>query len=176
MPGGNRFRGSRGGVRAPQRQIGNFAVCSIFDGVAPVAGTVKALGTVGIQTTESAATIVRTRGNMSWLFRTEAAADSIICGALGFIMVSPDAFTAGVGSVPGPLTDSTADWFVWVPFGRFLFGGIGPAELFDRKDFDSRGMRKTKSGDVVAIVIELESDVAGGTFDAAVTVRDQVKL
>ncbi len=177
MPGGRRFRGSRGGaIRPPQRQIFNFGDCSTYDGVAPIVGTVKALGTFGATVTDGALTLVRTRGEITVLQRTEAAADQTWCGAMGMIVVSDDAFAAGVGSVPGPLTDVFDDWVVWVPFGGMSFGGIGPGELFFRKDFDSRGMRKMKFGEVLINVIEIESLVAGGTVDAAVTYRQQYKL
>ncbi len=176
MPGGNRFRGGRGAVRAPQRQIGNSAFCSVFDGVVPVLGTVKALGSLGASLVEAAATVVRHRGTLTVLQRLEAAGDQIICGAMGMIVVSADAFAAGVASMPGPLTDGGNDWFVWVPFGGFSFGGIGPGELLVRKEFDSRGMRKMKFGEVIAVVLEIEADLAGGALDAAVTWRFQTKL
>ena len=169
-----RFRGRRNFVRGSSKTVSSFATCSIFNGVVPVAGTVKALGSVGLITLQ-ALTIIRSRGTIAGIVRTEAGADQIICGALGFILVSSDAFTIGVTAVPGPLTDSENDWFVWVPFGYGTFTGVDTTNLFFDKAFDSRGMRKSKPGDVVAPVLELEADVAGGSFDLAVTWRNQTK-
>ncbi len=167
-----------GAVRPPQRQISNLAITGLFDGVVPVAGVVKALGTFGIATAEGALTIVRTRGQLMAFARTEAASDQIIRGALGIILVSSDAFAVGVTAIPGPLSDSLDDWYVWVPFNLMTANGaaLGDEALVARENFDSRGMRKSKFGEVSAVVLELESDVAGASVDVSYAFREQTKL
>ena len=97
---------------------------------------------------------------------------------MGIILVSTDAFAAGIGSLPGPLSDSGNDWYVWTPFA-LAFDDV-EAE-FDSKwvdvvDFDSRGMRKSKFGQVSAVILEVESDRAGHSIDSCVSFREQFKL
>ena len=167
-----------GGVKPPQRQIASAAITGEVNGIVPVAGLVKIAGTVGLQTIVAAGTIVRTRGELMGHQRIEAGADQIVGGAFGIIMVSGDAFAAGTASMPGPLSDSGDDWYVWVPFNFTSFVGTAPGEepsVF-RTAFDSRGMRKTKGGEVAAPIIEIESVVGGGVIDFSYTFRDQVKL
>ena len=172
------FGGGARGVKPPQRQISNQAITGDIDGIIPVAGIVKAGGSVGLGTAEGALTIVRTRGQLMAMQRVEAGADQIIRGALGIILVSQDAFDVGITALPGPISDSLSDWYVWAPFTLMSFVGVelGDQALMVRVDFDSRGMRKAKFGEVSAVVVELESDVAGGSVDIGYVFREQVKL
>ena len=170
---------SRGNIRAPQRQIANFAITAELDGlVTSSAATVKGAFTVGLALTEAAATLVRTRGMLAVRVAAAAAGNSITRGALGMIVVSQDAFDIGLTALPGPLSDSQNDWFLWVPFT--LMHDDQLAE-FDSKfvasvPFDSRGMRKLKFGDVLAAVLEVDSDLSGSALDAALVLRTQTKL
>ena len=177
---GRGFTRSRGGIKPPQRQINNQAVCGEFDGiVVTLAPTVvKALGSFGIATAVGAATIVRTRGYFNCAI-VAATASSLICGAFGIITVSADAFAAGVGSMPGPITDSGDDWYVWEPIVLQNLA-TDPHEVDGRTSqlthFDSRGMRKLKFGEVSAVVVELSATAAGQTVDLGYSFREQSKL
>jgi len=169
---------SRGGIRPPQRQIGNFAATGEIDGLTSVIGVAKAVYSVGIATLLDALTIVRTRGELSVRIAAAAAGNTIMRGAMGIILVSSDAFGIGVTAVPGPLSDSGADWYVWVPF-TLAFDDVianNDSVYVAHVPFDSRGMRKSKGGDVSAIVLEVEADLAGNSIDSSFILREQFKL
>ena len=177
MARGRSFGGARG-VKPPQRQISNMSNQGEVDGLTTVIGIVKALGTFGLSTAVGAATIVRTRGSLLVRVAAAAAGDTTLRGAMGIIQVSADAFAAGVASVPGPLSDSLDDWYVWVPF-TLAFDDITTefdSAYFDRVAFDSRGMRKTKFGEVSAVVFEVDCDRAGSSIDISYVYREQIKL
>ena len=171
-----RFRGGGLARRAPQRQISNVAITGNVDGAIPIAGQFKALGTIGINTIDPG-TIVRTRGRVLATMASVSGAATILSVTYGVILVSSDAFAAGVASIPGPLSDSGNDWYVWGAL-TFRFGGtVGDQAIgqTDRVDFDSRGMRKSKPGDTSVFVVEIESNVAGGSVDVAYALREQFK-
>ena len=172
------FSSGRSGIKPPQRQINNFAQTGEMDGITTATAGVKALGTGGISTLQSS-TVVRTRGIFcSKVVSGVPAGNSIIRGAFGIIIVSADAFTVGITAIPGPLSDSDNDWYVWAPFCHLLQSGDdeGLAILANvTMPFDSRGMRKVKVGDVSAVVIEYASDTNGTIFDVTYAFREQAK-
>ncbi len=172
-----RFHGGGRIGRAPQRQIANATIFGASDGIVPVAGTVKALGDVGLATTGGPGTIVRTRGSVLARMATVSGTATIMSVTWGIILVSTDAATAGVASVPGPETDDGNDWYAWGVM-QLAFGGTAGENFIgqiDRQNFDSRGMRKSKVGDISVMVIEVNSDVAGGTLDFGYSFREQFK-
>ncbi len=176
MARGSLVRG-RGGVRPPQRQIANFAFAGDFDGLVIAGGgaNTKFSGSFGGAVTESAMTLVRTRGEFSFVVVGLGAA-GLTSGVFGMIIVSADAFAAGVVSMPGPITDSQNDWFVYEPFTlHTTTAGFTSNPGFVRQRFDSRGMRKLKLGDTIAPVVEFEADVAS-TVDGIYMFRQQFKL
>ena len=172
---------TRGGVKPPQRQIGNFATCGevVLTFGANLRAT--ALGTVSLLTIVAAATLVRSRGMISASVNASGSNNNTIVGVLGIIVVSVEAFTAGLASVPTPITDSGRPWVVWQPFGLYADGaalgeaatGAATTELFD-----SRGMRKLKANDVLAVVFEAcQRDATTGTIlHGTYAWRDQLKL
>ncbi len=121
-------------------------------------------------------TIVRTRA----LFQVESdqtAASETTRGAVGMAVVSEQATTAGIASVPGPHSDADASaWFVWEPFiNSFLFvSGVGFDEPAGSSfQIDSKAMRKVGPNEDVALVFEVE-----GTPGAVMTMQGRflVKL
>jgi len=171
-----RSRGfARRGIRPPQRQIQNFAITGEVDGGTTVVGISKHIGSVGVTGDESS-TLVRTRGVTSVRMSAFAGSVSITRVVLGGIVVSTDAFAVGVSAVPGPLSDSENDWFLWAPLTLLTTAATveGVFEM-DRVAFDSRGMRKLKFGEVLAFVYEVESDTAGNNLDMAYALRQQFK-
>ena len=163
---------------APKRQIGNAAVSAEIDGLTTTIGIAKAVYSFGLLVTVDALTIVRTRGQFGVRVAAASSGNSIIRGVLGLIVVSSDAFAAGIGSLPGPLSDSGNDWFVWAPF-TLLFDDVianNDSKYVTAVDFDSRGMRKMKFGQEIALILEVESDLAGSAIDSAVALRTQFKL
>ncbi len=109
-------------------------------------------------------TIVRTRGTI-WMSTDQVAAAENPFGALGFAVVSEAAATAGVGSIPTPISEEDSDlWYVHQFFAlRILLGsGIGFAtDGYARTEFDSKAMRKVNNDEDVVVVVENGSDSDG---------------
>ncbi len=172
-----------GGLPAPKRQIAN-------DGTDQESGAeliflatslVAISNNVGFLLTVPAATVVRTRGVFRASVITAGSASTRISGAMGMIIVSENAFTAGIVSLPTPLTDTENDWFVWQPFVLHVDATDPSAnDVFSDfvVQFDSRGMRKMKAGDVIAIVYEAAQSLAitGTKLDLSTIFRSQFKL
>ena len=179
MPRGFRRSGSFSGrTGAPRRQIFNTAITGEVDGVVPIVGVAKALGSFGVAAGVIPVTLVRTRGRVQARMDALPAAVFITRIVMGIIVVSADAFAIGFTAVPGPISDSENDWVLWEPL--MLLGT--PSALpegdsrFDKVTYDSRGMRKLKEGDILAVVFEVESDVAGGSIDIGYSFREQFKV
>ncbi len=106
-------------------------------------------------------TIVRTVGTL-WVKTDQVAATEIPFGALGFAVVSDQAATAGVASVPTPITDETSDLFfvyrAWAA-SLLLADATGMNTYVDRYDFDSRAQRKFQEGDAISVTLENASSV-----------------
>ncbi len=171
-----RFSG-RGGLPAPKRQIANSVIDTLISALTTVAGTVKVGGALGFELLEPAATIVRTRGEL--VLGMATALDARMHGAFGLINVSADATAVGITALPGPLTDGELDWHVWVPLNLWSVDAAEDAAgiLQNRIiPFDSRGMRKIKSGSTVVGILEIVSDTAGVVIDGSFSAREQLKL
>ena len=185
MPRRSSFRGGRG-LPAPKRQIGNDGADGSINPIATVTfgasiGPIKAGLSAGLTLTEAAATLVRTRGALVLEMLTSGGVTNEVTGAVGMIVVSSDAFAVGISALPGPLTDISNDWFVYEPFALATESANPPADSrvsHVMRQFDSRGMRKLKAGETLAMVIEaVQSDATTGTvLRLASTFRVQVKL
>ena len=101
-------------------------------------------------------TVVRTRGYWQ-ISSDQVVASELQHAALGFCVVSDQAFAAGVASVPTPFAELGSDlWFshdtlvsefVFADASGFINAGVG-------KDFGSKAMRKVEEGSNIAQVIE----------------------
>ena len=177
----------RGGAfQAPKRQIANDGADGSFAPIAIVSfgasiGPTKAILSGGLVLLEPALTLVRTRGAFVLSMLASGGATNEVTGAFGMIVVSSDAFAVGVTAVPGPLTDIENDWVVYEPFA-LSSEATNPAADSQisnwKRQFDSRGMRKLKFGEVLAFVIEaVQSDATTGTvLRLAAHFRIQAKL
>jgi len=124
-------------------------------------------------------TLVRLRGSGFIHMDAAAALDSMII-ACGIIIVSSEAFTAGVGSVPTPLSDMDRDW-VW----HSLFV-LGPAVVATddggdisrnvRFEIDNKAMRKFRTDETLAFVAEGEIVAGAPTADIGMVARQLFKL
>ena len=174
---------SRGSM-APKRQIANDGL-SQFSGTQitfGVANQITAANNGGFGIVVPAATLVRTRGCLRVSVVTSGIAGGRIMGAMGMIVVSTEAFTVGgLGSLPTPLDDIENDWFVYQPFCLHT-DATDPSANDVYSDFlvnfDSRGQRKLKTGDLLAIVYEAAQShsTTGTVLDATVMFRSQFKL
>jgi len=113
-------------------------------------------------------TLVRTRGQLLLFLQQAAAAGDGFTGAFGIGMVTDEAFTAGVASMPGPLNSD--EWDGWLFHSYFaLFASsiisdtVSSADDFPnvqsaafRLEVDSKAMRKTKSFNVMFAAVEVQ--------------------
>ena len=120
-------------------------------------------------------TIVRTRGEVS--IKPDAFnADIDINGAFGMCVVSQDALTAGIASIPKPFSDAEwGGWFVWQSFAKHLEQVTNAGLLLGSWDYqvDSKAMRKITTNDVIVSVAE---SISGAAFDIAMHLRVLLKL
>ncbi len=172
----------RSGIKPPQRQIANSGIFGIADIAFGANLQVAVGGTIGGVVAEAAETLVRTRGEVFARVDNSGSADNQIHGAMGMIVVSQDAFDVGITALPTPLADVGNDWFVYVSMAMHANGAGGATDVSiganARFPFDSRGMRKLKSGEVLAVVFEFaQSDATTGTImDMSYVMRFQSKL
>ena len=109
-------------------------------------------------------TIMRSRG-LILVSSDQVAASESYSGVYSGIVVTDSATAAGIGSIPTPITQPEASYFLNVPLsGSFLFGdatgfqgGASPQPF----TFDSKAMRKVGIDDDVALVVENLSATVG---------------
>jgi len=107
-------------------------------------------------------TIVRVRGHI-WVASDQASVSEEPFGAIGFALVSQNALTAGVASIPGPITNEPDDrWFVYETFQAYFATGEGVS--WQRYDFDSKAMRKVEDGDALVVMVENAHSTMGLEF------------
>jgi len=103
-------------------------------------------------------TVVRTH-LLFQVISDQVAASEIIQGALGMQVVTETAAAAGVASLPTPLTETDADFFVYQPWFNALtiLSAVGFEESTGQGaswTVDSKSMRKVGTDDDVAVTIE----------------------
>ena len=113
--------------------------------------------------TEEKATIVRIRGIARVHQTVGSAVGAGFKGALGIGIVTAQAFAAGVTSIPGPITDSFWDGWMWHSFfdvrvvTATIADGANAASVSYVVPIDSKAMRKWdgSSENVLVGVMEL---------------------
>jgi len=124
-------------------------------------------------------TIVRTRLAISFL-SDQVASSEFTQAVLGMQVVTEAAATAGIASIPTPITEVNADFFVYKPmFSQILFAtGVGFQEsVGDAAMYvvDSKAMRKVGIDDDVAQTLEVRQGATLGV-DIAIEGRFLIKL
>jgi len=129
-----------------------------------IAATTKVLlGTFAPTAGFSHETQIRVVGTMAGL---PLAAGST--GAVGMAVVSDAAVTAGVASMPGPVTDISDDlWTFFRPWAE----GAGDAFFYE---FDQRGMRKIEEGQQMAVIAE--SGTVGSVIEMVIRALAKVAV
>jgi len=130
-----------------------------------------AIGSVGAALKR---TIVRTRGAAIVTLKTATAGGDGFTIGLGIGLVTLQAHTAGVTSVPGPLTDTDWDGWLYHAVGHVfattatIADGVNAAGAVARFDIDSKAMRKfDEDADILIGVIEVtEHGTATAEFQA----------
>ncbi len=111
------------------------------------------LGTITLGNPGIGETVRRTRGIVSIGSDSGASSEDQL-GAFGMIAVSDLAITAGVVSIPSPVTEGNDDgWFVWQPFVQAQSNSANSPGSREYP-FDSKGMRRIQEGFTIAIVAE----------------------
>ena len=111
-------------------------------------------------------TILRTRG-LLFISSDQVASNEEQFGALGMAVVSTPAATAGVASIPTPITEEFSDlWFLYAYFAtaNSVGGGAGtgvPVTNGMVFPFDSKAQRKVVSDESIVVTLENASAAFG---------------
>jgi len=101
-------------------------------------------------------TIVRTRGLLT-LTSDQTANSENQWIQYGHIVVTEQAVTAGVASIPTPITEASSDWHVFVPLATrwTVVSAIGvESKSTENMQYDSKAMRKVDLGEDLALLVE----------------------
>jgi len=123
---------------------------------------------------EERVTVIRTRGQIS-IIPAAFGADLNVVGAVGMGIVTTEAFTAGILSVPEPFSD--ADWGGWLMWRSFSYrveflDSTGIAVPNWSFEVDSKAMRKVRQNETIILVAESQQ----GAFTISAPLRVLVKL
>ena len=118
----------------------------------------------------SPATILRMRGQI--LLNFDAAADNSRQNVgIGIGIISSDAFAAGAGSVPDPLSETDYPWLWWstIPLVNDLqiAGESLQLAVVARVEVDSKAMRKVKPGQSLAVIYQTSAAVSATNIQQA---------
>ena len=132
----------------------------------------------GIQATVPAMTIVRMRGLFSATLKTAAAVGDGFTGAVGVGLVTLPAFTAGILSVPTPVTEAEWDGWLWHFYFDVRSGlaGVSDGSGSVRAQADSKAMRKLQDTTTVAYAAIEVTEVGTATVDIGFDSRMLYKL
>ena len=159
----------RGGYPARSRRIRDW-------GVGPRAGD-EAVGASGkLLWTEGSVsgtncTIIRTRGLVTVLLKTAAAAGDGFFGAHGIYMMTEDAFAVGVTAALDPLSDASSDMWLWHSYfdvravTATIADGVNATSAFSRVIIDSKAMRKDFDPDRVMVGVSGFTESGTATCD-----------
>jgi len=166
-----RFRGSLRGRARSQSRLTAWSAGTGGTTPAAIATTTPTFIGQSIFALVEGVTLIRIRGYFSVRLTLATATLDGWAGAFGIGIASLAAVTAGVASVPTPLTEQGAEnWLYWQAFevkGQQLFstgGGPGLEQhgTYVNKEIDSKAMRKFPTDmSVYAIVEMVEVGTAG---------------
>ena len=127
------------------------------------------LGGTALTSSAGRATILRQHGLFSIHLTQGAAANDGFRGAIGIGIVQDEAFQAGVGSVPDPLTE--IDWKGWM-YHQFFDVRAGSAtesdwlggpSCYQKNEIDVKAMRKLdEQDDLIVVINTIETGTAVG--------------
>ncbi len=103
-------------------------------------------------------TVIRTHILISWATDQTSASEEAQ-GALGEIVVSDQASAAGIASIPSPISNADAPWYVWQAMAfKCLAIGTPSNEFHPRASYqyevDSKSMRKVGINEDIVMVVE----------------------
>ncbi len=122
-------------------------------------------------------TVVRSRG-IIFHRSDQVSATEDYDGVISEQVVTEAASSVGIGSIPTPLTEQSADFFVFEPFAgtTTVQGGAGAAVQQGNSiiQFDSKAMRKVDIDDDIVLVAQ--TNTASQGVDLRITGRILIKL
>jgi len=164
--------GRRGSFSAPQRkrrmswEAGAFNFADLTSGTAQFSTLVSEAILENFPTP----TLVRTRGAYLTIADTTCTAGAFGLIACGIIKVTAAAIAAS--GIPDPITDPGNDWLWWnvSSIGEETTSAlVGRTVAVDRKDIDSKAMRKIGNNEALVVVAAIEA--CAGTVVANVCGR-----
>ncbi len=168
MPRGRHFR-ARGFQRSARLTEWQGPPDQGFVAVATTGATL-----VSSTSVEDPITIMRSRGQFG--IQTALNADLAVTGAIGWGIVSSEAFSIGITALPHPWRDADWDgWFIWKSFSLSVefhdaTGVNFPASIM--LDVDSKAMRKVGQSNVIVMVAESQA----GAYQVVDGIRQLIKL
>ncbi len=119
---------------------------------------------IGALDAQTPFTIVRTRGTYSTRSDQSAATEDVI-GGIGLAIVNDVSAAAGIGSIPGPLSDLLWNGWYWIDYFRQTFqfeSAVGiDAKMSTSHVIDSKAMRKVTGDSVLVLVGENDHATSG---------------
>ena len=153
-----------------------------------ISASSSVIATGGAAVIEEGITLVRTRGDLNLFLTSATTAGDGFHGAFGIAVVTDQAFTAGILSVPTPITEESWNgWLYHRYFSLFAGGTIAAATAAQQADqvngtsaalhieVDSKAMRKLNVDQTLYAVIEVVELGAAG-MDWAFNSRMLMKL
>ena len=118
-----------------------------------------------IQAVGEGLTIARIRGRLSWYLTLATSVSDGFQGSFGIGIASLAAVTAGVGSVPTPITEQGSEnWLYWTPLsvhGAVVSSTALGEETKETIEIDTKAMRKFPTDLAIYAILELvETGVA----------------
>jgi len=143
------------------------------DGIATITDTTPSfIGSVANATLDGL-TLARIRGRVFFYLNSAAAAGDFIRGAIGLGLTSSEGTAAGIASVPTPVTEISAETWLWWDF--FSMRSVTDAEAINQGgmaqymlEIDTKAMRKMNVGD--SLYLAVEASAVSGTISLTMTV------
>ena len=167
----------RGGRQVSQRRQTAWAIG--VNGTVAHSTSVAQLYSVGAVPSAEGLTIVRIRGTFLAYLVTVGSNNDGFKGAVGIGIVTDEAFTAGIASIPAPFSDEEDELWIWHSFFHIIGASTSspsqqPAATV-RLEVDSKAMRKFPVGNTLFAAVEVvESGVVSG--ESHIDTRTLVKL
>ncbi len=172
MARGNRFRLQGRPQSQRHRPVWSLGPTGAFS----LGASAVSIFATGSQALVDELTIIRTRGILVLHLSAVANPNEGFSGAVGICNVTENAFNAGVGSIPTPITDIAWDGWLWYQFFSLksvtgvIADGANANAMVKEYVIDSKAMRKTNGSDIVVGVLET-TEAGASTLNAFMDTR-----
>ena len=113
-------------------------------------------------------TVMRTRGALQGVLKTAGSSGTPGVLVMASGIATEQAVNAGPAGLPDPIIDAGWDgWFLYVTLAMFIDGTMAGADdatsFIDRIQYDSKAMRRVKSGDAIFTGFQYQALVSGSS-------------